>query len=149
MRVLIQRVDSAHVETEGATVGVIGRGVVLFWAAKTGDAERDVKWLADKVAGLRIFPDGAGKMNRSLLEIGGAALVVSQFTLYGDCRRGRRPSFERAMAPIEASRLYEQFCVALEIAGVRQVERGRFQAHMLVSLINHGPVTLMLESSED
>lgn len=144
MRAVAQRVSRARVEVNGSVAGEIGEGLmVLLGVAKT-DTASDAAALADKVVNLRIFSDEAGKMNRSLLETGGALLVVSQFTLYGDCRKGRRPSFDQA-APAELARsLYESFTEAARRAGVR-VETGIFQAHMQVSLTNDGPVTLIVE----
>src|SRR5580704_6897362 len=139
MRALIQRVTSARVEVDGAVVGEIGPGLlVLLGVAKT-DSEKDADFLAAKIVNLRIFADAEGKMNLSVLEAGGALLVVSQFTLYGDCRKGRRPGFDAA-APAETARaLYEWFVDAARMTGVR-VETGVFQAHMAVSLVNDGPV---------
>ena len=146
MRALIQRVTSARVEVDGVVVGEIGPGLlVLLGVAKT-DSEKDADFLAAKIVNLRIFADAEGKMNLSVLEAGGALLVVSQFTLYGDCRKGRRPGFDAA-APSETARaLYERFVDAARMTGVR-VETGVFQAHMAVSLVNDGPVTLLVESA--
>lgn len=146
MRAVVQRVSRAQVEVAGQITGRIGAGaLVLLGVAKT-DSEQDARFLADKIVNLRIFNDENGKMNRSLLDAGGALLVVSQFTLYGDCRKGRRPSFDAA-APAETARaLYESFVGAARAMGVH-VETGVFQAHMDVSLVNDGPVTLLLESS--
>jgi len=147
MRALVQRVSRAEVVVDDAVVGAIGGGLLMLLGVGQGDTDADAAWLAEKVANLRIFTDGEGKMNLSLLETGGAALVVSQFTLYGDARKGRRPSFTGAAEPDEANRLYEQFCTQLANAGVA-VERGVFQAHMAVTLTNDGPVTLMVETPE-
>jgi D-tyrosyl-tRNA(Tyr) deacylase len=146
MRAVIQRVTGASVKVEGAVVGDIGAGLlVLLGVAKT-DSEEDAAFLAEKVVNLRIFSDDAGKMNRSLIDAGGAVLVVSQFTLYGDTRKGRRPGFDAA-APAETARaLYESFVAAARAHGVH-VETGVFQAHMEVSLVNDGPVTLLVEST--
>jgi D-tyrosyl-tRNA(Tyr) deacylase len=145
MRAVVQRVGEARVEVDGAVVGEIGAGLmVLLGVAKT-DTAADAEFLATKIAGLRVFSDDAGKMNRSVLEAGGAMLAVSQFTLYGDCRKGRRPSFDAAAPAEQARALYEHFVAAARREGVR-VETGIFQAHMAVSLVNDGPVTLILES---
>lgn len=126
-------------------VGQIGPGLLVLLGVAAGDRDADAHWLADKIAGLRVFEDAAGKMNRALTETGGAMLVVSQFTLLGDCRRGRRPSFIEAAPPEKAERLYEVFVAAVRAAGI-QVATGRFRSHMLVSLVNDGPVTLIVES---
>lgn len=146
MRALVQRVSCATVEVEGQVVGQIGRGLLILLGVGHGDGEAQAVWLADKVANLRVFPDDAGAMNRSLLDVGGGALVVSQFTLYGDCRRGRRPSFTGAAPPELANALYERFCALMAQGGVSTVERGVFRAEMRVSLVNEGPVTLMVET---
>ena len=144
MRVLLQRVRKASVTVSGQTIGAIGHGVLLFVGVTHGDTRADADWLAKKAAGLRIFEDDAGKMNRSLLDIGGDALVVSQFTLYADCRKGRRPGFDLAGDPAAASQLYEYFAERLKAEGVGRVETGRFGADMLVSLENDGPATFLL-----
>ena len=144
MRVLLQRVRRASVTVAGETVGEIGHGVLLFVGVTHGDARADADWLAKKAAGLRIFEDEAGKMNRSLLDIGGDALVVSQFTLYADCRKGRRPGFDLAGDPAAANELYEYFAERLKGEGVGHVATGRFGADMLVSLENDGPATFLL-----
>ena len=145
MRVLIQRVARAAVHVDGETVASIGPGLLLFAAFKDGDGEADLAWTAEKIAHLRIFEDEAGKMNRSLLEVGGQALIVSQFTLYGDARKGRRPSFD-ASAPADKARpLFEKFVDNLTSRGI-QTAPGRFQASMQVELVNDGPVTIMLDS---
>jgi D-tyrosyl-tRNA(Tyr) deacylase len=145
MRAVVQRVTRAKVEVDGGVVGEIGPGVmVLLGVAKT-DAARDAEFLAEKITGLRIFSDSAGKMNLSLVETGGAMLAVSQFTLYGDCRKGRRPSFDHAAPAEQARGLYEHFVAAARAKGVR-VETGVFQADMAVSLVNDGPVTVIVES---
>jgi D-tyrosyl-tRNA(Tyr) deacylase len=133
------------VEVNGDVVGRIGQGLLVLVGVGDEDTERDAEYLAAKIANLRIFPDEKGAMNRSLLEVGGAALVVSQFTLWGDCRKGRRPSFAHAARPETAVRLYEQFAALLRDMGL-QVATGRFQEMMDVHLINDGPVTLMLDS---
>jgi D-aminoacyl-tRNA deacylase len=145
MRVVVQRVTQAKVEVDGAVAGEIGAGLLVLLGVAKSDTAADAEFLANKIAGVRIFSDEAGKMNRSLLEAGGAMLVVSQFTLYGDCRKGRRPSFDLAAPAEQARALYEHFVAALRGAGVR-VETGIFQAHMAVSLVNDGPVTLIIES---
>jgi D-tyrosyl-tRNA(Tyr) deacylase len=145
MRACIQRVLEARVSVAGEVVGEIGPGMLVLLGVATDDQDSDARWLADKVAGLRIFDDDAGKMNRSLGESGGAMLVVSQFTLLGDCRRGRRPSFVQAAAPETAERLYEVFVDAVRATGI-PVSTGRFRQHMHVSLLNDGPVTLIVDS---
>ena len=144
MRVLLQRVRGASVTVSGETVGSAGHGVLLFVGVTHGDSRADADWLAKKAAGLRIFEDDEGKMNRSLLDIGGDALVVSQFTLYADCRKGRRPGFDLAGDPAAANELYEYFAERLKAEGVARVETGRFGADMLVSLENDGPATFLL-----
>ena len=145
MRAVVQRVSSAHVAVDGQTVGAIGAGLVVLLGVAEGDSGADVTYMADKIVNLRIFEDAAGKMNRSLLETGGALLAVSQFTLLGDCRKGRRPSFIEAARPEEGKRLYDAFCDAVRTFGVR-VETGRFQAMMQVALVNDGPVTILVDS---
>lgn len=147
MRACVQRVSEASVCVDGAEVGRIGSGLVVLLGVGGDDGEAEVGWLADKVIGLRIFEDDEGKMNRSLAEVSGAMLVVSQFTLYGDCRRGRRPSFTEAAPPELAERLYELFAARVRAAGIA-VATGVFRAHMLVSLVNDGPVTLWIDSAE-
>lgn len=144
MRVLLQRVRRASVTVAGETVGEIGHGVLLFVGVTHGDTRADADWLAKKAAGLRIFEDEAGKMNKSLLDIGGDTLVVSQFTLYADCRNGRRPGFDLAGDPAAANELYEYFAERLKAEGVSHVATGRFGADMLVSLENDGPATFLL-----
>lgn len=146
MRAVFQRVTESSVEVEGQIVGRIGRGTMILLAVGDGDDERDVHYLADKVANLRVFPDDDGKMNRSLHDIGGEILVVSQFTLYGDCRKGRRPSFASAAAPEVARRLYGAFCETLRGMGLAVAE-GVFQADMKVHIVNDGPVTILLDST--
>ena len=145
MRALVQRVTRASVTVEGAVTGAIGVGLVVLLGATHGDGEADVKWLAAKVAGLRVFADDDGKLNRDVREVNGGVLVVPQFTLYGDARHGRRPEFTAAARPEVAEPLFESFCTALAASGV-PVERGVFRAHMAVDLLNEGPVTLMIES---
>ena len=145
MRAVVQRVSRARVTVNGQTTGQIGRGLVVLLGVSSGDDEQAARQLADKIAELRVFEDEGGKMNRSLLESGGALLAVSQFTLYGDCRKGRRPSFDRAARPEQARALYEKFVEFLRARGLR-VEEGVFQAMMEVELVNDGPVTLLLDS---
>ena len=145
MRVVLQRVSDASVAVGGEVVGRIGPGLVLLVGFTTDDAPETVVWMAEKVAGLRVFPDDDGKMNRSLVEVGGQALVVSQFTLYGDCRKGRRPSFVGAAGPDVAIPLYDRFVAELRHRVPAGVETGRFGAEMQVALVNEGPVTLTVE----
>lgn len=147
MRAVVQRVKDSKVEVKGRTVGDIGPGLLVFLGVGKDDSEQDCDYLANKVAHLRIFSDTKGFMNLSLIETGGAALVVSQFTLWGDCRKGRRPSFTRAARPERARELYEHFIGLLKDKGV-QVATGEFQEMMDVHLVNDGPVTLMLDSSK-
>lgn len=145
MRAVVQRVSQAQVTVEGEVVGRIGRGLLVLVGFARGDDEEKLRWMADKIIGLRIFPDEKGKMNRSLLEAGGELLVVSQFTLYGDARKGRRPSFAEAAPPEEAVPLYERFLAVLRRTAPGAVESGAFGAMMNVALVNTGPVTLWLE----
>ena len=145
MRAVIQRVSRASVTVDGDVVGAIARGFVILLGITHADGEEQARWMANKVAGLRIFEDDAGKMNRSLLDVGGSALVVSQFTLYGDCRKGRRPSFTGAAHPEVAEPLCKRFSALLREAGVAQVESGVFGAHMMVEIHNDGPVTLIID----
>lgn len=147
MRVVVQRVKRADVTVDGKTVGEIGEGLLLLVGFTHRDGEEEIRWMADKVVGLRIFPDEEGKMNRSLFDVGGSILSVSQFTLYGDARRGKRPSFTEAARPEEAVILYDRFNEALRKFGVR-VETGIFGADMEVRLINDGPVTILLDTSD-
>ena len=144
MRAVVQRVSSARVLVGGKVTGEIGKGLCVLLGVSRTDGEAEAEWMADKLVHLRIFEDGRGKMNLSLLEVGGALLAVSQFTLYGDCRKGRRPSFAGAGDPDEANRLYEFFKESVSKKGV-PVESGVFQAHMMVEISNDGPVTLVLE----
>ncbi|MEW6751944.1 MAG: D-aminoacyl-tRNA deacylase [Candidatus Latescibacterota bacterium] len=146
MRVLVQRVSRASVSVDGREHARIGPGLVLLVGVRTGDGEAELRHCAEKCAHLRIFPDDEGKMNRSLLETGGSVLAVSQFTLYGDCRRGRRPGFTDAAPPEAAEPLYERFVAMLEELGV-PVARGVFGARMEVEIHNDGPVTLLVESA--
>lgn len=145
MKAVIQRVTEAEVKVDGASVGRIGRGILVLLGVERGDDERDADRLAEKICHLRIFEDNAGKMNLSLMETGGEILSVSQFTLAGNCGKGRRPSFDTAALPEEANRLYEYFTASLRALGLK-VETGIFQAMMRVSLVNDGPVTFILES---
>jgi D-tyrosyl-tRNA(Tyr) deacylase len=146
MRAVVQRVTSGRVEAGGAVAGEIGAGLLVLLGVSKTDSVKDADFLADKIVNLRIFSDDAGKMNRSLIDTGGELLVVSQFTLYGDCSKGRRPGFDAA-APAETARaLYEHFVAAARAKGVR-VQTGVFQAHMAVSLVNDGPFTLLVESA--
>lgn len=145
MRAVVQRVLEASVTTGGETVSRIGPGLLVLLGVGKGDTEADAAWMADKLAHLRLFEDEAGKMNRSLLEESRELIVVSQFTLYGDARKGRRPSFVEACEPTEARRLYELCCERLRAAGL-SVGTGVFAADMKVALVNDGPVTLLLDS---
>jgi D-aminoacyl-tRNA deacylase len=145
MRAVVQRVSRASVTVDGEIVGKIGNGLLVLLGVSNNDTETDAAYLLDKIANLRIFTDESGKMNLSLLETGGGLLVVSQFTLYGDARRGRRPSYIEAAAPEKATRLYE-FFVAEARKQIATIETGRFQAMMDVELVNDGPVTILLDS---
>ncbi len=145
MRVVLQRVSRARVTVDGRVTGEIGRGLLLLVGFTAADREDALAWMAEKVRGLRIFPDDAGKMNRSLDEVGGGVLVVSQFTLYGDTRKGWRPSFVDAAPPERAIPLYERFVALLRAGAPGPVATGEFGAMMDVELVNDGPVTLMLE----
>lgn len=145
MRAVIQRVLEARVVVEGRTVSEIGPGLLVLLGVGRADSGKDVDWMADKLAHLRIFEDEQGKMNRSLLEGSREVIVVSQFTLYGDARKGRRPSFIEAQEPVEANRLYERCCEKLRALGLR-VGTGVFRADMKVHLVNDGPVTIVVES---
>jgi len=147
MKVVIQRVKSAQVCVDGRVTGKVGKGLLVLLGIGKGDGESDLSFLASKIPELRIFEDASGKFNLSLKEINGEALVVSQFTLYGDCRKGRRPSFTEAEEPVTAKNLYEQFVSKLREQGV-PVQTGEFQARMEVHLINDGPVTLLLDSKQ-
>jgi len=145
VRVVVQRVSRARVRVGGETVGEIGSGLLLLVGVGRGDDERDATWMAEKVSGLRIFENEPGKMNLSVVEVGGGILSVSQFTLYGDCRKGRRPSFVDAAPPDAARELYETFNDLLRAKGLK-VETGVFGAMMEVELVNDGPVTLIVDS---
>ena len=146
MRAVVQRVARAAVRVEGRTVGEIGCGLLVLLGIGRGDAAAEIEWMVNKLLGLRIFSDAADKMNRSVSDIGGALLVVSQFTLYGDARKGTRPSFSGAMPPAEAQARYAQFLTRLRAATALPVATGTFAARMAVEQINDGPVTVILES---
>lgn len=146
MRALIQRVTQASVTVDGQVTGAIGRGFLVLVGVTQTDGQREAAWLAAKIAGLRVFDDDAGKMNLGLADVGGEVLVVSQFTLYGDARKGRRPDFLRAARPEQAEPLVEHFVEQLRSASLR-VETGRFRAVMEVALVNDGPVTLWLDTA--
>jgi D-tyrosyl-tRNA(Tyr) deacylase len=148
MRAVIQRVSEARVSVKGETAGAIGPGLLVLLGVGRGDGDKEVDWLVEKTVNLRIFEDAAGKFNRSLLESGGEMLVVSQFTLHGDCRKGRRPSFTSAAPPEEAEILYGRFVEKVRALGVR-VETGVFRAMMEVALVNSGPVTLIVETPNE
>ncbi len=148
MRAVVQKVSRGSVQVEGACAGQIEQGLLVFLGVTHEDTQQDARYLAEKIANLRIFEDEAEKLNLSVQDIGGAVLSVSQFTLYGDCRKGRRPSFTEAARPEQANELYEQFNQFLQQQGVT-VETGRFQTHMLVELVNDGPVTILLDSKKN
>ena len=147
MRAVLQRVSRASVAVEGSQIGSINQGLVVLLGIHRRDTPREVDWLVDKILNLRIFPDQEGKMNRSLTELRAEMLIVSQFTLYGDCRKGRRPGYSEAAPPNVAEPLYKQFVDKVETFGVKTAT-GRFQALMEVSLINDGPVTILLDSDK-
>ncbi len=148
MRAVIQRVTQARVTVDGTQVGAIGRGLVILLGIAHADTQIDVEYMATKIAGLRIFPDSEDKMNLSLIQVGGAALVVSQFTLLGDCRQGRRPGFSQAASGVQANALYE--AVVEQLRGMDiEVATGVFQADMQVELNNDGPVTMLLDSKKE
>lgn len=146
MRAVVQRVTRARVTVAGRVTGAIDHGLLVLLGAGAGDTETDLAYVVDKVVNLRIFADDAGKMNRSVLDVGGGVLVVSQFTLYGDARQGRRPAFTGALEPVAAKALYEAALVQIRAAGVARVEAGEFAADMAVELVNDGPVTILLDS---
>ena len=148
MKAVIQRVETASVTVEGRIVSEIGAGLLVFLAVEEGDTENELVWLAGKVSRLRIFSDDACAMNRSIQDIGGEALVVSQFTLLADTRKGNRPSFIRAAAPAIAREMYEKFCVQLEQEIGKSVGRGIFGAHMIIGIVNDGPVTICMDTRE-
>ena len=147
MKALLQRVDRASVTVGGNVTGSIGKGLCVFLGVAEGDTQKDIAWLADKVVNLRIFDDESGKMNRSVIDEKGEILIVSQFTLCGDCKRGRRPSWTNAAEPTEANRMYEKFVGEIESRGV-VAATGVLQALMKVEICNDGPVTLMIDSRE-
>ena len=148
MRAVVQKVSQSKVTVDGEITGEIGQGLMVLLGVTHSDTEADAKYMAEKIANLRIFEDDDEKLNLSVKDIGGAVLSVSQFTLYGDCRRGRRPSFTDAARPEQANALYETFNTYLREEGV-PVETGRFQTHMMVDLTNDGPVTMLLDSSKN
>lgn len=145
MRAVIQKVNQSHVRVQSSVISEIGKGLLVLLGVAREDSEKDAVYLAEKIPNLRIFEDDNGKMNRSLLDIGGEMLVVSQFTLMGDCKKGRRPSFIDAAPPDQANGLYEFFMEQVRLSGI-SVKSGKFQAFMEVSLVNEGPVTLIVES---
>ncbi|BBB92876.1 MAG TPA: D-aminoacyl-tRNA deacylase [Methylomusa anaerophila] len=145
MRAVVQRTDQASVTVDGQIIAGIKQGLTVFLGIGQGDTEQDAIYLAEKIVNLRIFPDEAGKMNLSLKDVQGDILVISQFTLFGDCRKGRRPGFDGAAPPLEAKALYEKFSELCRQMGVNAL-CGQFQAEMLVHLTNHGPVTMLLDS---
>jgi len=145
MRAVVQRVTRGEVRVDGRAVGAVGKGFVVLLGVARGDVEEDARLLADKVAALRVFEDAAGKMNLALAEVGGGVLVVSQFTLLGDARKGNRPSFIEAAGPEEGNALYQRFCALLAARGL-PVATGTFRAMMEVELVNDGPVTILLDS---
>lgn len=147
MKALLQRVDRASVSVDGKITGEIGKGLCIFLGVVTEDTEKDISWLADKIVNLRIFDDESGKMNRSLIDEEGRMLIVSQFTLCGDCKKGRRPSWIKAAEPVFANSMYEKFVKEIEARGV-STETGVFQSLMKVEICNYGPVTLMIDSRE-
>lgn len=147
MRAIVQRISRARVSVEGTTVGEIGAGLLVLLGVARADTREAADYLVEKIAGLRIFEDAEGKMNLSVKDTNGSMLVVSQFTLYGDVRRGKRPSFDEAARPEEANRLYEYFVEQVRAGGIH-CETGRFQAMMSVALVNEGPVTILLDSDK-
>ncbi len=147
MRAVVQRVKNASVRIDGEICGQINQGLLVFLGVSKEDAESDITYISDKITGLRIFEDENEKMNNSIMDINGEILVISQFTLYGDCRKGRRPSFDGAMRPPEAEEMYEKFVEYIKKSGLK-TETGRFGADMKVELLNDGPVTIILDSSK-
>jgi len=147
MRAVVQRVKRAKVTVDGARTGEIGLGLLVLLGVAQSDGEADADYLAEKIAGLRVFEDADGKMNLAVAEVGGAVLAVSQFTLFGDVRRGKRPSFDAAARPEQAKKLYDYFCTRIRTTGLR-CEEGVFQAMMDVELLNAGPVTILLDSTK-
>jgi len=145
VKAVVQRVTKAGVEVDGERVGAIDAGLLVLLGVADGDTEDEARWMADKIVSLRIFEDEDGKMNLSLAEVGGSLLAVSQFTLLGNCRKGRRPSFVKAARPELAEELYERFVRVVDEHGI-PTAKGRFQTHMAVSLVNDGPVTILVES---
>lgn len=148
MRAVVQRVDHASVTVDGQVTGACQKGLMVLFGVADGDTKKDLNYIVDKVVGLRIFEDEAGKMNLSVKDVGGEILAVSQFTLYGDCRKGKRPSFDKAAKPDIANAFYEQFVAACRAQGL-PVGTGVFRAHMLVELVNNGPVTILLDSRKE
>lgn len=148
LRAVVQRVSSALVTVDGSVAGEIGKGLVVLVGVGREDAERDIEYLAEKITGLRVFPDQDGKMNLSVREASGSLLIVSQFTLYGDCRKGKRPGYDKAAAPDQAIAQYDRFVDRCKTYGI-PVETGVFQADMLVSIQNDGPVTLLIDSKKE
>lgn len=148
MRIVLQRVKQAHVDVGGESVGTIGPGLVIFLGVTHADSREDADYLVDRIVHLRVFSDAEGRMNLSILEAGGAFLVVSQFTLYGSCKKGRRPSFDQAAPPEHACKLYDYFVERLRLSN-KKVETGVFQAEMEVHLVNDGPVTFILDSTRN
>ena len=146
---MLQRVKEAHVEVAGTTVGKIGVGLLILVGVTSSDTRKDAEYLAEKIVHLRIFPDEERRMNRSVIEAGGSLLVISQFTLYGDCRKGRRPSFDEAAPPDQARELYDYFVGQFRAIRNTIVETGVFQAEMAVHLVNDGPVTFVLDSNKN
>lgn len=147
MRAVVQRVSRSEVTVDGRTTGKINKGLLVLLGVTHGDTSKDVDYIVDKTINLRIFEDENDKMNLSLKDIGGEMIAVSQFTLYGDCRKGRRPSFTNAAAPEEADKLYQEFVKKVSEQGIN-TETGEFGAHMMVDLVNDGPVTILLESNK-
>lgn len=147
MRAVVQRVDRASVTVDNKVVGQVDKGLMVLFGVAPDDTDKDLNYIVDKVAGLRIFEDDQDKMNLSVQDVGGSILAVSQFTLYGDCRKGKRPSFDGAAKPELANSYYEKFVAALRDKGIK-VETGVFRAHMLVELVNNGPVTMLLDSKK-
>lgn len=147
MRAVVQRVDRASVTVDGQITGQVERGLLVLLGVAEGDTEKDLHYIVDKVCGLRVFEDAEGKMNLSVQDVGGSLLAVSQFTLCGDCRKGKRPSFDKAAKPDIANAFYEQFVAQCRAKGL-SVATGVFRAHMLVELVNNGPVTILLDSTK-
>jgi D-tyrosyl-tRNA(Tyr) deacylase len=148
MRAVVQRVTSSRVTVEGETFGEIQKGLTVLLGVGDDDTDKDIEYLADKIVNLRIFEDENGKMNLSLKDVGGDLLVVSQFTLYGDCRKGKRPSFDKAAGAKKAEEFYERFVKVCRDYGIK-VETGKFQAEMMVEIYNNGPVTILLDSKKE